>query len=155
MAMTQQYNPADWIDEICEWIASGQTLVDYCKQPDKPSRRTIYVWVMSDEAFKVRFYEARELGHDVIAEDCLHIADTPLEGQTVTEKAEGVEVKREDMLGHRKLQVWTRLQLLAKWNPKKYGDKVQQEISGKDGGPVQSSIMVEFVRPNSNPDNQG
>ena len=34
-----------------------------------------------------------------------------------------IKIKREDMLGHRKLQIETRLKLLAKWNPKKWGDK--------------------------------
>ena len=37
------------------------------------------------------------------------------------------------MLGHRKLQIETRLKLLAKWSPKKYGEKIQQELSNPDG----------------------
>ena len=40
------------------------------------------------------------------------------------------------MLGHRKLQVETRLKLLAKWDPKRYGDLMRQEISGPDGSPI-------------------
>lgn len=41
---------------------------------------------------------------------------------TVTERT------REDMLGHRKLQIETRLKLLAKWDPRRYGEKV--EVNG-------------------------
>ncbi|HXD37446.1 MAG TPA: hypothetical protein VN624_12375, partial [Rhodanobacter sp.] len=40
------------------------------------------------------------------------------------------ERRQEDMLGHRKLRIDTRLKLLAKWDPKRYGDKQQLEHSG-------------------------
>ena len=60
---------------------------------------------------------------------------TPLTGHR-----SGVEIlKRSDMLGHRKLQIWTRLQLLAKWAPKKYGERTAMELTGANGGPVQIS----------------
>ena len=49
-------------------------------------------------------------------------------------KEKPIEVKKEDMLGHRKLQIETRLKLLAKWNPKKYGDKVTH--SGDASAPI-------------------
>jgi len=35
------------------------------------------------------------------------------------------------MIEHRKLRIDTRLKLLAKWNPKKYGDKQAIEHSGE------------------------
>ncbi|MNU09652.1 hypothetical protein D3C72_2563420 [compost metagenome] len=41
------------------------------------------------------------------------------------------------MLGHRRLQVETRLKLLAKWHPKKYGEKVTAEHTGPNGAPIQ------------------
>jgi hypothetical protein len=47
----------------------------------------------------------------------------------------------EDMLGHRKLQIETRLKLLAKWNPKKYGDRVQ--LSGDKENPLQIDATVQ------------
>ncbi len=34
----------------------------------------------------------------------------------------------------------------GKRKPKKYGDKVEQFISGPGGGPIQSAISVEFVK---------
>lgn len=68
----------------------------------------------------------------MIAADCLRISDTPMEGVETTTKADGsIEVKTGDMLGHRKLQIDTRLKLLAKWNPKRYGDKIETTIAGR------------------------
>ena len=82
------------------------------------------------------------------------------EGAVVKENGEPVivrEVKQADMIEHRKLRIETRLKLLAKWNPRKYGDKVQQELSGPNGGPIPTAISIEFVSTgiNGNAQNQG
>lgn len=91
-------------------------------------------------------------GEDAIAADCLRIADTPMEGVEFVTKADGgVEEKRGDMLGHRKLQIETRLKLLAKWNPKKYGDKMA--VGGAedlppiktDADPMDTARRVAFI----------
>jgi len=74
---------------------------------------------------------------DAILEDTLHIADTQEPGEILTIKADGArESKMEDMLGHRKLKIDTRLKLLAKWNPKKYGDTLDLTHKGDPAAPV-------------------
>jgi hypothetical protein len=35
--------------------------------------------------------------------------------------------------------------------PKAYGDKVTQEHSGPDGGPIQASVTVNFVKTGEKP----
>lgn len=90
-----------------------------------PGVQTVYDWMEAHPAFAVSFARARARGFDAIAADTLAIADTPVEGEETTEKPDGsVEKKRGDMLGHRKLQIETRLKLLAKWDPKRYGEKL-------------------------------
>ena len=116
--------------EILSWIGDGKTLREFCRQPGKPSFVAVYEWLKGDESFSERFARAREIGADHIAEEILHIADTPKRGQVVTEDEDGKKVVTEDMLGHRRLQVDARLKLLAKWFPKKYGDKLDVEHSG-------------------------
>ena len=118
------------IEELIDWIASGQTLRAFCRQKGKPAWRTVYLWLEQDTELAARFASARDLGADAIAEEALSIADTPLVGETVSTDARGETVRREDMLGHRKLQVDTRLRLLAKWNPKKYGEKTEHTVNG-------------------------
>ena len=63
------------------------------------------------------------------------------DGNLLTDK-DGNLVKFVDgaSVGHAKLRVDTRKWALSKMCPKKYGDKIQQEVSGPDGGPV---TMVE------------
>jgi len=129
--------PKDRTEEICTWIAEGNTLREWCRQPGNPSWVTVYNWLKKDSDFASRFAYARDLGADAIAEEALHIADTQQVGVRTEESAQGVKTVTEDMLGHRKLQIETRLKLLAKWNPKKYGDKLA--LGGaEDLPPIQS-----------------
>ena len=126
--------------EIVERIAQGQTLRSICLDNDKrfPEWRTVYDWMEADPDFSARIARARETGHDAIAEEALAIANQPLPGIETEEDEHGnvTKIKRGDMLGHRKLQIETRLKLLAKWNPKKYGERASMELTGKDGAPL-------------------
>lgn len=94
-----------------------------------PTWSTVYAWIASRPEFAARIERAREVGADAIAQEALEIADTPREGFRVEESEAGTKRIREDMLGHRKLQVETRLKLLAKWHPKKYGEKLEMSAS--------------------------
>ncbi len=118
-------------EEICGWIAEGKPLRVFCRQEGKPAWRTVYDWQNEHPEFAARIARAREMGHDAIAEEALEIANTPLEGTRTTIKENGIEETKEDMLGHRRLQIETRLKLLAKWNPRKYGERQQVEHSGE------------------------
>lgn len=117
-------------DEICDRIANGETLRAICREAGMPAWRTVYDWRVSHPQFAARIAQARELGYDAIAEEALDIADTPVEGVRREESADGYKEIRDDMLGHRRLQVDTRLKLLAKWAPKKYGDKIDVTTGG-------------------------
>lgn len=49
---------------------------------------------------------------------------------------EDVEVENKEVVNRSRLRVDTRKWLMSKIAPKKYAERIQQEISGKDGGPV-------------------
>lgn len=117
--------PQDVADEVVEWIAEGKTLREYCRQEGKPSRATVDRWRAKDDAFASRFARAREIGFDMLAEECLEIARTPQPGVVTTEDKDGTKTVTEDMLGHRKHLTDTILKLLAKWSPKKYGAQAE------------------------------
>lgn len=140
MGAHSTYTP-EMADAIIEWLALGKTLRDFCRQPNTPCWSTIYSWREENSEFAARFTRARDMGGDAIAEEALAIADTPVEGEITTVEGEKVTTRREDMLGHRKLQVETRLKLLAKWFPKKYGERTALEHSGPNGEPLTPPIM--------------
>ena len=117
-------------DEICNRLSEGEPLRAICRDEHMPAWRTVYDWIMEDELFATRIARARELGFDAIAEEALAIANAPMIGEETEDDGDRVKVKRADMLGHRKLQIETRLKLLAKWSPKKYGDRVELDHKG-------------------------
>lgn len=144
--------PTNWTeavgDAIIEQLTAGVPLAEICRQEGMPAVRTVADWRKAHQPFADAFALAREAGFDAIAVDALRIADTPISG--AVEEYESLEVpdpeagegktkrvlrlvkrRREDMLGHRKLQVETRLKLLAKWDPSRYGEKLQTEHSGE------------------------
>ena len=125
-------------DEIVAKVSDGIPLRQAARDANI-SWVTIYSWMEAQKGFAERIARARELGQEAILEDTMKIADTPMTGVTKTYKADGtVEAKAEDMLGHRKLQIETRLKLLAKWNPKKYGERITH--AGDPSAPVVLSL---------------
>ena len=133
--------------EICDRISRGEPLLQICKDDRMPERRTVYDWLERVDGLSAQFAHAREVGCDAMAEEALNIANTPHMGRKkvyssgAEEGEDSVTVTEEDMLGHRKLQIETRLKLLACWNPKKYGTKVQ--MGGDPGNPIKIETQVE------------
>lgn len=133
------------INRIVEGLSEGTPLTVLCKPDDMPGIRTVYDWMDADEQLSADIARARDMGWDAIAVEALTIADTPEEGVEITEDGDGAKIKRGDMLGHRKLRVETRLKLLAKWDPKRYGELVK--LSGSDGqSAVMNTLAVTFVQ---------
>lgn len=118
------------VEEILERISEGEPLRAICRDEHMPHWRTIYCWTSADEDLAKRLADARELGEDALAEQCLVIADDERHDWRLTKK--GILVD-DVAIGRAKLQIDTRLKLLAKWNPRKYGDSVQLKHSGGVG----------------------
>jgi transposase len=128
-------------EAICDKIANGIPLREICRDDNMPAWRTVYDWQAAHADFSARIAHARELGEEAIAQECMHIADTPQIGIRTTVKPSGTETAEADMIEHRRLQIDTRLKLLAKWNPRKWGDKLA--VGGApDLPPVQSTLNV-------------
>lgn len=121
------YN-ADVAKEICHRLCEGEPLRQICRDERMPAWRTVHDWRHAHPEFEKEYQLARDLGMDAIAEDLLDIADDgsndfmekiDKEGKKTGEFSFNLEhVQRS------KLRIETRLKLLAKWNPKKFGDSI-------------------------------
>lgn len=131
-------------EAICERLSKGEPLAVICRDEAMPGYRTVYDWMRANEAFSASIARAREEGFDYIAADCLQIADDSA-GDVKLVGDDEREVCNTEFVQRAKLRIETRLKLLAKWDPKRYGDKVTQEITGKDGGPIDASVTVKFI----------
>lgn len=121
--------PEDKAQAICEWISLGNTLRQWCRENDI-HYSTVYLWMEKDADFAQRFARARDVGHDAIADECLEIIDTQAEMAETTSQSGGSSHRDSAHVSWMKNRVEMRLKLLAKWNPKKYGDRVGVEHSG-------------------------
>lgn len=107
--------PAKQAESICDWVADGKTLEDWCRaDPKRPKPRTVREWLNKDESFFAAYTRARAIGGDAIAVSMLEIADNG----------------DEENVQHRRLQLDTRKWLLARWFPTNYGDRMKHEHDG-------------------------
>lgn len=136
-------------DRICEMIAGGKSLRRACEEmrdqegEDWPAESTVRLWAITDESgFAAQYARARELQAHTLAEEIRDISDTPRLGiKTKTEPDGSVKTEEGDMIEHRRLQVDARKWYLSKVLPKVYGDKVQTELTGPGGGPIQMLLQ--------------
>jgi hypothetical protein len=128
--------PQDKAKAICEWISLGNTLRQWCRDNDI-HYSTVYLWMEKDKDFAQRFAHARDVGHDAIADECLEIIDTEPEMAESFSQSGSSKHRDSAHIGWLKNRAEMRLKLLAKWNPKKYGDKTMTEVTGADGGAIQ------------------
>jgi len=131
-------NKAQIKTDLVAWLAQGKTLREFCRQKGMPHNTVLYDWEQEDAEFAQRIAHARETGHDAIADECAALADT--EPLAVFDE-QGNKRYDPGSIAWRKNQIETRLKLLAKWNPRKYGDKTV--LAGDPDAPVK--IAVDFV----------
>lgn len=157
MVMPTKCTP-DMVAQICERLSNGEPLAAICRDIDVHPG-TVRDWMANDQSIADLIAWARVDGFDMLAAKVMELASAPVEG-TIEEyerhqkprpkdagddyepEFEMVLVKRrkEDMLGHRRLQIDTLLKLLAKWDPKRYGDRVQ--LADADGNQLPPATFV-------------
>lgn len=118
--------------EICARLSKGEPLAQICRDEHMPEVRTVSDWKEADEVFAAAFARAREEGFDAIAAQCLEIADATEHDTVIVGSGDNErEAANTEWISRSKLRVETRLKLLAKWDPKRYGEKIQTEHSGE------------------------
>lgn len=129
-------------DAICVRLMEGESLRSICRDDDMPSISTVMLWTLNDKDFATKYEHARKIQAEVWFDDIVDISATPLVGEKVTtstgEKSRTETVKG-DNVERSRLMVHAKQWALGRMNPKRFGDKLQQEHSGPDGGPIQVS----------------
>ena len=103
---------------ICKALAEGRTITSICLDDDMPSLHAVYGWLENYPAFSQAYARAREAQQDTFAAQILDIADTETDPQRARNRIDA--------------RKWH----AAKTAPRKYGEKVTQEHTGADGGPI-------------------
>ena len=127
---------------ICERIANGESLRAICDEDGMPAQSSVFQWLIEHADFAEKYAHARIAQADVLFDEMLHIADTPVVGVKTITKASVVETVEGDMIEHRRLQIDSRKWLVGKLAPKKYSDKQVHEHGGPDGGPITLEALI-------------
>lgn len=139
-----KYDKEAIISKIAAGLSDGRTLREMCREEGMPSFVAVYDWIKADEDVALRIACAREAGYDCIADQIIEIVDDSSNDTVMNE--DGTERPNGEVVARSRLRAEMRLKLLSKWSPKKYGDKVQNEHTGADGGNIPLSLAVSFVQ---------
>jgi hypothetical protein len=121
-------------EAICDRISQGESLRKICSDDDMPGKSTVMRWLDANASFRDQYARAREAQADYWAEEIIEISDN---GENDTYKdSDGHERTNQDVIARSRLRVDTRKWLMARMAPKKYGDKITQEVTGADGSPL-------------------
>lgn len=136
----------DIADLICARIANGESLLAMCKEPGMPAEATVRSWVIDNKGaddpaypgFALAFSRAREMGCDSIAEQIIQISDEDITFEGKPDNA---------LVQQARLRSDNRKWYLSKIMPKRFGDKVTQEITGDANAPIVTRIELVPVEP--------
>jgi hypothetical protein len=120
--------------KICTEIASTTLgLKSLCKlHEDFPSHGTIFKWLAENKEFLDLYTRAKEMQAENIADEMLEIADDGSNDlMTVVKGDSSYEIENKEVTSRSKLRIETRKWISAKLLPKKYGDRIQQDINLK------------------------
>ena len=148
-----EYDREEIMDYVCDALAtSSRGLGNIIKSGGEefkafPTYSTIMKWLSEDEALSDRYARAKEAQADYMADEMLDIADDGRNDWMKRHQANGesVEVVNSEVIQRSKIRIDTRKWLASKLKPKKYADKVQTEISGPGGGPVETTTSINFI----------
>lgn len=122
------------LQTITDRLSKGEPLAVICRDEGMPHDSTVRDWMAKDESVSLAIARAREQGEESIA---WRLRDVARGGE-----GSSGDVQRD------KLIVDTDLKLLAKWNPRKWGDRIQHANDPTDPMPA-PQFIVQPVAPKS------
>ena len=117
-------------ESICTRIEEGEFLRRILKEEGMPSTQTFYRWLSQFEEKSKRYAYACNIRTEIIAEEMFEIADDGSNDLMTIYKGDiAYEVENKEIVNRSRLRIDTRKWLLAKMNPKKFGDKIDANVN--------------------------
>jgi hypothetical protein len=128
--------------EIVERLSEGEPLRQICRDDHMPTWRVIYDWMNRDDVsgaagvgLSSAIARAREIGQDAIAEEIYREVSADPE----REERGRIDPGYVQLI---KARAEIKLKLLAKWNPKRYGDRVTMAGDAENPLEVKADISI-------------
>lgn len=123
--------------EICERLSNGEPLRQICRDDHMPSWMAVYQWMDRSEELSIAIAHAREAGQDAMAER----AYTEMYEEPERILSEGGSRIDSGYVQLVKARAEITLKMLAKWNPKRYGDRIS--LAGDADSPIKVEATLE------------
>lgn len=135
MAAGKPGRPSDYTvelaDAICERLSNSDvSLRQICAGKGMPARSTVLLWLQQHEEFRAKYTRAREEQADVVFDEM-----GTIERQAIARKV-APDVAR--------VVLQSKQWRAAKLANKKYGEKSRTELTGPDGGPIQTETTLDI-----------
>lgn len=133
--------PTDYTPElaeaICDKIANREPVHQFAGKDGFPSETTIYRWLADDskKEFREMYTHARERAGHRFAHAALDIADKT--GRPEVDSDGNVTVLTPDVA---RVKIDTLKWAAGKFAGRVYGDKIQQEVTGANGGALEIKL---------------
>lgn len=111
-----------------------------------PSKSAVMMWVQRHPSFADQYARAREMLMEFWSEEIVEIADDGSNDFMDQKNKDGEvvgEVVNHEHITRSRLRVDTRKWLMSKLAPKKYGDRMATEITGANGGPIETKTTAD------------
>lgn len=133
---------ADVAAKVLKAMSEGRSLRAVCKEIGYDAS-VVRQWVLDDvSGFASHYARARVLQVEALADELREVADDGTnDWMTIKRGDTEVEVENKEVVNRSRLRIDTLKWIMSKIAPKNYGDKVQQEITGADGGPVAITVI--------------
>lgn len=140
-AKTKFGAPVHWTQEkkdkaieviIFEMVENGKSLNSILNKADRnvlPSKFTFFEWLKEDKDLSNHYANAIDARAEILFDEILEIADDSSNDTIFTE--EGKKANSE-WISRSRLRVDARKWILAKMNPKRYGDKIDHTTNGEN-----------------------
>lgn len=125
-------------DRICAELAEGKSLVQICSEAWAPARSTVLLWVVKGERgddtysiFSDSYARAREAQSHALIDEVIQIADDS--SGDIRRDEDGFEHMNSEFVARSRVRIDARFKIASRMHHKKFGEKISQEITGKDG----------------------
>lgn len=117
-------------NRICELVQTHAIgLERLCKMyyDELPNECTIYAWLAKYESFSKQYARAKMKQAELLAQQCLDIADDTSNDSMIDK--DGQEVCNKEYIARSRLRIDTRKWLASKLLPRQYGDRQHTEVT--------------------------
>lgn len=134
------------VKEILSRLTTGESGRSICRDENMPAWGTLSRWKRENEGFRNQYAQAAEDGWDYKAEELEEIARNESRDQVPDGKggfkSDNTAVNRDRLI------IDTLKWSLSKKYPKKYGDKITNELTGAEGVPLVPvlNLIIEGVK---------